>query len=92
LPIFALSRMRETDGTMQMRITDEEKGDWVLTIQFGSEFKEEPDATISIPAEDVDAIQSGELNPQEAFMSGKISIDGDMGLVMQMGTSMMAQQ
>ena len=38
---------------------------------------------------DVDTFQSmmqGDLNPTAAFMSGKLTVDGDMGLAMQLGT------
>jgi putative sterol carrier protein len=31
-------------------------------------------------------MQSGKLNGQEAFMTGKIKVEGDMGFLMQIAT------
>jgi len=46
------------------------------------------DAEVTLTA-NADAFQnmlSGELNPTTAFMTGKLSVDGDMGLAMQLGS------
>ena len=40
-------------------------------------------------AADADQMASGELNPIEAFMAGRIRILGDMGLVLQMQAAQM---
>lgn len=45
------------------------------------------DADVTLTA-DVDTFQSmmeGDLNPTAAFMSGKLTVDGDMGLAMKLG-------
>ena len=44
------------------------------------------DVTMTADTETFRAIMSGDLNPTAAFMSGKLSVDGDMGLAMQLGT------
>jgi len=44
----------------------------------------EADCTISMTSEDFQGMLSGDLNPMMAFMSGKIKIDGDMGVAMQL--------
>ncbi len=44
------------------------------------------DVTMTADTETFQAIMSGDLNPTAAFMSGKLSVDGDMGLAMQLGT------
>ena len=41
-----------------------------------------PGATITVSAEDWLGMLNGSLNPMQAFMSGKIKIDGDMTLAM----------
>lgn len=42
------------------------------------------DTTISIGWDDWVALASGALDPMTAYMQGKLRIDGDMGLAMQM--------
>ena len=42
------------------------------------------DLTITADAETFQGLQSGEENPQMAFMTGKLQIDGDMGLAMRL--------
>jgi len=46
----------------------------------------EADCTITAEADVFQELLSGELNPTSAFMSGKISIDGDMGMAMKLGS------
>ncbi|WP_102222957.1 SCP2 sterol-binding domain-containing protein [Acidimangrovimonas sediminis] len=49
---------------------------------------EEADVTLTADAETFRAILEGDLNPTTAFMSGKLSIDGNMGLAMQLGSAL----
>jgi len=51
--------------------------------QVSTEDKE-AECTVSITQEDLMALVSGNLNPMMAFMSGKIKIDGDMGVAMKL--------
>jgi len=47
---------------------------------------EEADVTLSADADTFQSIISGELNPTSAFMSGKLSVDGDMGMAMKLAS------
>lgn len=47
---------------------------------------EEADCTMTADAETFEAILDGDLNPTAAFMSGKLSVDGDMGTAMKLGS------
>lgn len=47
---------------------------------------EEADVTLSADADTFEQILSGELNPTGAFMSGKLSVDGDMGIAMKLAS------
>ena len=44
----------------------------------------EADCTVKVDPEDFSAILSGDLNPMSAFMSGKIKVQGDMGVAMKL--------
>ncbi len=46
----------------------------------------EADCTISADASIFQDLLAGDLNPTSAFMSGKISVDGDMGMAMKLGS------
>ena len=46
---------------------------------------DETDVTLSADADTFQAILEGEMNPTAAFMSGKLSVDGDMGAAMKLG-------
>ena len=44
----------------------------------------EAECTIAITLEDLHSLVKGELNPVAGFMQGKLRIDGDMGVAMQL--------
>lgn len=46
------------------------------------------DVTLTAEAEVFRAILEGEMNPTSAFMTGKLSVDGSMGLAMQLGAAL----
>lgn len=49
---------------------------------------EEADVTLTASAEVFQAMLEGEMNPTMAFMSGKLSVDGSMGLAMKLGAAL----
>ena len=58
--------------------------DAVCTVGEGAH--DAPTMTLSMAAADYVGLTSGELDGTVAFMSGKLRIDGDMGLAMRMGS------
>ncbi len=49
---------------------------------------EEADVTLTASQEAFEAMMAGELNPTTAFMTGKLSVDGDMGAAMKLGAAL----
>ncbi|WP_083101471.1 SCP2 sterol-binding domain-containing protein [Pseudophaeobacter leonis] len=49
---------------------------------------DEADVTMSADAETFQGILTGEMNPTSAFMSGKLTIDGDRGTAMQLASAL----
>ena len=49
---------------------------------------EEADVTLTASAEVFQGILAGEVNPTMAFMTGKLSVDGNMGLAMKLGAAL----
>lgn len=47
---------------------------------------EEADVTLSADADTFQSILSGDTNPTSAFMTGKLSVDGDMGMAMKLAS------
>jgi putative sterol carrier protein len=47
---------------------------------------DEVEVTLTAEADVFKAILDGEMNPTMAFMTGKLSVDGNMGLAMKLGT------
>jgi hypothetical protein len=77
--------MQALRGLVRMCVTGGDGGDWSLGLLLGpGEIPAEPTTTVSIRAEDADALERGELNPLEAFMGGRIQVAGDLALLMQM--------
>jgi putative sterol carrier protein len=72
---------------VQFNLTGEGGGTWTFKIAEGKcEVKdgaaESPMATLTATAADYLAIVRGELNAVSAFMSGKIKVTGDLGIMM----------
>lgn len=47
---------------------------------------DDADVTLTAEADVFQQILEGNLNPTAAFMTGKLSVDGNMGLAMQLGS------
>ena len=93
LTAAALEQLRALSGMIRMIVSGGEGGDWAVSFKLGpGEVPEEPTTTVTVKAEDADAMERGELDPMQAFMSGRILVAGDMTLMMQMQAIQMQAQ
>lgn len=61
----------------------------IMADPSGVRAADEPaDVTLTAEPEVFRAIMEGEMNPTMAFMTGKLAVDGNMGLAMQLGAAM----
>lgn len=70
------------DGTAKFVIEDE--GSIIIDDEGAHAGDEDADVTLTATAETFKAILDGEENPTTAFMTGKLSVDGDMGQAMKL--------
>ena len=70
------------DGTAKFVIEDEVA---IIIDQTGARAADDDaDVTLTASADVFKAILDDELNPTTAFMTGKLSVDGDMGMAMKL--------
>lgn len=70
------------DGTAKFVIEDE--GSIIIDADGAHAGDEDADVSLTASTETFKAILDGELNPTTAFMTGKLSVDGDMGQAMKL--------
>ncbi|UOA15343.1 MULTISPECIES: SCP2 sterol-binding domain-containing protein [Sulfitobacter] len=70
------------DGTAKFDIEGE--GTVMMNENGARAADEEADVTLSADAETFQSILEGDTNPTSAFMTGKLKIDGDMGMAMKL--------
>ena len=74
------------DGVARFDITGE--GSIIIDENGAREGDDEAVVTMSATVEDFRAILAGDLDPTAAFMQGKLSVDGDMGAAMRLGSAL----
>lgn len=77
------------EGSIRFELKGE--GGFTLLIHFGTgPPPPEPTTSITVARDAYRALQAGELNPQDAFLSGQIQVEGDMQLAMQLALAALA--
>lgn len=69
-----------------VKFTLGEEGSVVIDANGARIGDDDADVTLSADTETFQEILSGELNPTAAFMTGKLAVDGDMGMAMKLGS------
>jgi hypothetical protein len=85
-----IERVRALKGAVRFVLTGLPDGSsWSGVLAFGPPPRPaEPQTTVTVPAEVVKQVQSGQLNPQVAFMQGHLKLSGDPSLAMQLGMAL----
>lgn len=78
-----------SEGVYQFNITGDDSGTYQIIIdENGGKAVEgteqDSDCTLTISDADYRDMIGGSLNPTEAFMSGKLTIEGDIGLALKL--------
>ncbi|MBI1277045.1 MAG: sterol carrier protein [Anaerolineaceae bacterium] len=88
---FIPSKAEGVNATIQFNLSGDNGGLFWLTIADGTCVAgegqaENPKMTLKASADDWHAVSTGKMGAMQAFMSGKIKIEGDMGMAMKLQT------
>ena len=76
----------DIDGSAKFSIEGE--GAIVMDADGARAADEDTDVTLSADAETFKSILDGDTNPTSAFMTGKLTVDGDMGMAMKLASAL----
>jgi len=86
---FLPEQAGDLNATIQFDLSGEGGGQWYVTIAdrqavVNQGVASSPNVTFSTSVNDYLAIINGDLNPVNAFMQGKVRVQGDVALAMKM--------
>ncbi|MBM1815359.1 SCP2 sterol-binding domain-containing protein [Pseudosulfitobacter pseudonitzschiae] len=73
-------------GTAKFEIAGE--GAVIIDSDGAHAGNEDADVTLSADADTFQGIINGDTNPTSAFMTGKLKVDGDMGMAMKLASAL----
>lgn len=68
------------DGTFVFNLSGKDGGAWTVDFRSGMEIRQglgKGDCEVAVSAEDFVAISTGKMNPQAAFLMGRVGLSGD---------------
>jgi putative sterol carrier protein len=76
----------EIAGTFKFVLTGDTPVSWVVDCREVGVHQgdDDCDVTITVASEDLVSIANGSMNAMQAFMMGKLQVDGDVGLAMKL--------
>lgn len=83
---FLPEKAHELEGAVQLRLSGEEGGDWVLEVRdrvlsITSGLHASPVATIACRTRDWIAISTGRTNPMPLVLTGRLKVKGSISTV-----------
>lgn len=84
-----IDKLKAVNGSITFKVENAQKGDWEIKIKLGKFFNSGNECEIVLSHEDLKTIKRGQLNPQVAFLTGKIRIKGSMALIMKVASCFM---
>jgi putative sterol carrier protein len=86
---FIVEKAQGLDTVLQFKFTGAEPGSWFAVIKDGAvkvEQGDHPAPKMTLTADSADYIDlfTGKLDPMQAFMKGKLKLQGDLNLAMKM--------
>lgn len=79
-------KLAGTDFAGTAKFDIEGEGSVVIDSNGARASDEETDVTLSADVDTFQGILSGDTNPTSAFMTGKLKVDGDMGMAMSLAS------
>jgi putative sterol carrier protein len=88
---FNAERASGYGATIQFDLAGDDGGQWYVAVDEGNAtvtegLHEQPAATIRMTAADFVDMMTGTLDPMNAFMMGKVKVEGDLNSVMKFQT------
>lgn len=88
---FVPAKAEGVNAVIQFNLSGDNGGLYWLKVTdgactSGSGQAENPKMTLKAAADDWHAVSTGKMNAMQAFMSGKLKIEGDMGIAMKLQT------
>ena len=85
-----LEALREVEGTMRIEVTGERP--WGVVLHFGAPPVPDPTTTVAIGEEAFAQLIGGQLDLQGAFMTGKLTLGGNVEVPMKMAMAIMTPE
>ncbi len=86
IPQELRERVAASDFDKVMKFDCGDDGVLVINKQEVTREDMEADCTIRISRKNLEKLMKGDLNPMTAFLTGKIKVDGDVSVAMQLQT------
>lgn len=86
-----LEKAKDLNATLQFDLSGENGGQWYVALENGAcqvnqGVTPNPTATVKMDGQDYVDLVAGRLNPVNAFMTGKVKVEGDLNAVMKFQT------